>query len=41
MEMTRNIYLVTLQKETFSPFAKESDEEEVLRRLDGLARGGA
>ena len=26
MEMTRNIYLVTLQKETRSPFAKESDE---------------
>ncbi len=28
MEMTRNIYLVTLQNETLSPFAKESDEEE-------------
>jgi len=27
MQMTRNIYLVTLQKETLSPFAKESDEE--------------
>ncbi len=27
MEMTRNIYLVTLQSETLSPFAKESDEE--------------
>ncbi|MGC9345023.1 MAG: S41 family peptidase, partial [Bacteroidales bacterium] len=27
MEMTRNIYLVTLQKETLNPFAKESDEE--------------
>ncbi len=27
MEMTRNIYLVTLQKETLSPFARESDEE--------------
>jgi tricorn protease len=27
MEMTRNIYLVTLQKETRSPFAKQSDEE--------------
>ena len=27
MEMTRSIYLVTLQKETLSPFAKESDEE--------------
>jgi tricorn protease len=29
MEMTRNIYLVTLQRETLSPLAKESDEEEV------------
>ncbi len=29
MEMTRNIYLVTLQNETLSPFAKESDEEEI------------
>jgi tricorn protease len=29
MEMTRNIYLVTLQNETLNPFAKESDEEEV------------
>jgi tricorn protease len=29
MEMTRNIYLATLQKETLSPFAKESDEEKV------------
>jgi len=28
MEMTRSIYLVTLQDETLSPFAKESDEEE-------------
>ncbi len=28
MQMTRNIYLATLQKETLSPFAKESDEEE-------------
>ncbi len=27
MRMTRSIYLVTLQKETLSPFAKESDEE--------------
>ncbi len=27
MRMTRNIYLATLQKETLSPFAKESDEE--------------
>ncbi len=27
MKMTRNIYLVTLQNETLSPFAKESDEE--------------
>ena len=29
MEMTRSIYLATLQSETLSPFAKESDEEEV------------
>ena len=29
MEMTRNIYLVTLQKGVVSPFAKESDEEEI------------
>jgi len=28
MQMSRNIYLATLQKETLSPFAKESDEEE-------------
>lgn len=28
MRMTRNIYLATLQNETLSPFAKESDEEE-------------
>ncbi|MDF1576732.1 MAG: PDZ domain-containing protein [Bacteroidales bacterium] len=28
MEMTSHIYLATLQKETLSPFAKESDEEE-------------
>ena len=27
MRMTSNIYLVTLQKDTLSPFAKESDEE--------------
>lgn len=29
MEMTSNIYLLTLQSETLSPFAKESDEEDV------------
>ncbi len=29
MEMTKSIYLVTLQKGLVSPFAKESDEEEV------------
>ncbi len=28
MRMSRSIYLLTLQKETISPFAKESDEEE-------------
>ncbi len=27
MSMTQSLYLVTLQKETISPFAKESDEE--------------
>src|SRR6185295_8624425 len=27
MELKNSIYLVTLQKETISPFAKESDEE--------------
>ncbi len=29
MRATSSIYLVTLQKETISPFAKESDEEEI------------
>jgi tricorn protease len=29
MDMTRNIYLATLQKETLSPFAKESGEEKI------------
>lgn len=29
MRMTKSIYLVTLQKETISPFAKESDEEQI------------
>ncbi|MEN8164961.1 MAG: hypothetical protein ABFS37_12590 [Acidobacteriota bacterium] len=29
MEMTRNLYLVTLQKGVVSPLAKESDEEEI------------
>lgn len=29
MEMTSNIYLITLRKELLSPFAKESDEEEI------------
>ena len=29
MEMTRNIYLFTLNKETLSPFARESDEVEI------------
>ncbi|MEJ0056416.1 MAG: hypothetical protein WDN75_12650 [Bacteroidota bacterium] len=29
MRSTNSIYLLTLQKETLSPFAKESDEEEV------------
>jgi len=29
MEMTRNLYLVTLQEGVPSPLAKESDEEEI------------
>jgi len=29
MNMSRSIYLVTLQKDTISPFVKESDEEEI------------
>jgi len=29
MKATRSIYLITLQKDTISPFAKESDEEKV------------
>ncbi|MEA1898302.1 MAG: PDZ domain-containing protein, partial [Bacteroidota bacterium] len=29
MRMSNSIYLATLQKETISPFAKESDEEEI------------
>ncbi len=29
MRQTESIYLVTLQKETISPFAKENDEEKV------------
>ena len=29
MRMTRSLYLATLQKETISPFAKESDEETI------------
>lgn len=29
MEMTNNIYMAVLQAETLSPFAKESDEEEI------------
>ena len=34
MDMTRNIYLATLQKDTLSPFAKESDEEEMKEEND-------
>ncbi|HAX93479.1 MAG TPA: peptidase S41 [Bacteroidales bacterium] len=29
MRMSRSVYLVTLQKDTLSPFAKESDEEKI------------
>ncbi len=35
MEMTQNIYLVTLSKETPSPLAKESDEVEVKEDTNG------
>ena len=34
MRSTNSIYLVTLQKETISPFAKESDEEKVKDQAD-------
>lgn len=34
MRSTKSIYLVTLQKETISPFAKESDEEKVKDQAD-------
>jgi len=34
MRSTNSIYLVTLQKETISPFAKESDEEKVKELAD-------
>ncbi|UNY99551.1 PDZ domain-containing protein [Zhouia spongiae] len=35
MEMTNSIYLVTLQKETISPLAKENDEEEIDKKKEG------
>lgn len=34
MRSTQSIYLVTLQKETISPFAKESDEEKLAAEAD-------
>lgn len=34
MRATSSIYLVTLQKETISPFAKESDEEKITETAD-------
>lgn len=34
MRATNSIYLVTLQKETISPFAKESDEEKIKEPAD-------
>ncbi|MDZ4808174.1 MAG: PDZ domain-containing protein [Bacteroidota bacterium] len=34
MRSTNSIYLVTLQKETISPFAKESDEEKIKEPAD-------
>ena len=38
MEMTRNLYLVTLQKGVPSPLAKESDEEESAEKTRGRGR---
>jgi tricorn protease len=37
MRATRSIYLLTLQKETISPFAKESDEEEAKSESKAIA----
>ena len=39
MRMTRSIYLVTLQKETLSPFAKESDEEKAEEEKEDKENG--
>ena len=39
MRMTRNIYLATLQNETLSPFAKESDEEEGDKKKEDKENG--
>ena len=39
MRMTRSIYLVTLQKETLSPFAKESDEEKAEEEKEDKEKG--
>ena len=43
MQETESIYLVTLQKETISPFAKENDEEKVASDTGKVAgdKGGA
>ena len=38
MRATKNIYLITLQKETISPFAKESDEEEMKAEKTEVAK---
>jgi len=38
MTMTRSIYLVTLQKETTSPFARLSDEEQTKESNDGESK---
>ncbi len=40
MQMTSNIYLATLQKETLSPFAKESDEEKTAKEEEALENKG-
>ena len=39
MRMTRSIYLLTLQKETLSPFAKESDEEKAEEEKEDKENG--
>jgi tricorn protease len=40
MRMTNSIYLVTLQKDTTSPFAKESDEEDLKEEKEATVSTG-